>query len=265
MIRLLGLKKELQHVDYMNDLGKTYHILFNKYYNTFLASPMNLGICMNSKSIENGWVDITELCEWYGRKVNYSNCRMYALRILEHETPIIAHIEVYNEVILSYENVDNDIIDSIEKEEINTTVDVKTNCINDIYGEIIGKCESSNYGYFAIRQEDCLYDPGDWAFNSKTLLQDPEYDDNGELIYPLCSEGPYKGFYVGPMLPGTSGIMFYDYETFKTAIKELNYSGDKITIIGGDTFEYGDDINEVIIHNARVIAQYQKEECLCIE
>lgn len=55
-------------------------------------------------------------------------------------------------------------------------------------------------------------------------------------------------------------LCFYDRYTLYEAIKSLNYNGDRLTIIGGYTFEYGDDINEVIIHNARVIAQYDKEE-----
>lgn len=261
MTRLIGLKKELNNVNDMAMLGKVFHVVFNTNTKEFFSIQMIDGIVLGKRDVDLGWVDITELCVWYGRKVNYANCRFYALKVLENDPMVMYNLNAFND---SYQDDRICVKTDEELKEIEMKAN-ETCCINNLYGELIEKCESSNYAYFAVRQEDYLYDPGDWAFNSSTLLQDPEYDDNGELIYPLCAEGPYKGFYVGPMLPGTCGFMFYDYETFKTAITELNYSGDKITIIAGDTFEYGDDINEVIIHNARVIAQYQKEECLCIE
>lgn len=76
------------------------------------------------------------------------------------------------------------------------------------YYETIEKCDSCDYGYYVVCREECIYEPGEWTFNSNTLLKDPEYDDNGELINPLCTDGPHKGFYVGLPLPGTWGIMF---------------------------------------------------------
>lgn len=277
MTRLIGLKLELEAVEYYNNTLRQAHILFNIHNNRFLALMVKDGHCNDKVGVNNGWVDITEICEHFGRKVNYSNCREYALALLAERDDVMRaariiasyYVDDYSkneeidldESYLEESIIDTDVDDIAEcdftKEEIEESIIDTTTEESIPYYEIIEKCDSSYYGYYAVRREDCIYDSGDWAFNSNILLQDPQYDDNGELIYPLCTEGPYKGFYVGPMLPGTCGIMFYDRYTLYEAIKSLNYNGDRLTIIGGDTFEYGEDINEVIIHNARVIAQYE--------
>lgn len=212
------------------------------------------GITLGKRDIYLGWVDITELCVWSGRKVNYANCRFYALKVLENDPMVMFNVSVFNDSCPD---------DRISVKTDNTTAEVITGSTSvniEKYNDIIDKCDSSNYGYYAVRIDNLIYNEGDWALTSMHIMQDPEYDDDGELIYPLCNDGPYKGFYLGELLPGTCAIMFYDNATLIEAIKNLNYSGNKITIIGGDSFEYGEDINEVIIHNARVISQYDKEE-----
>lgn len=264
MTKLTFLKRELDMVNHKTELGKHYHILFNTKTNGFMAFEINNGRCLDMQAINVGWVDISELCEWFGRKVNYANCRMYALKVLENDALVREHVELYRDVILSYEKLDT-LTDYDESAEGDfTKEEIEESKVENYYAEIIEKCESSDYAYYAVRREDCVYNSGDYAFNSCTLMQYPEFDDECELIYPLCTEGCYKGFYVGPMLIGTCGIMFYDIDTLNVALQDLNYSGDRITIIAGDSFEYGNDINEVIIHNAQVIAQYQYDEVIYV-
>lgn len=83
MTRLIGLKKELNNVNDMAMLGKVFHVVFNTNTKEFFSTQMIVGSALDKRAVYLGWVDITELCYRHGRKVNYENCRFYALKVLE--------------------------------------------------------------------------------------------------------------------------------------------------------------------------------------
>lgn len=122
--------------------------------------------------------------------------------------------------------------------------------------------EGTDFWNYGIRADkDAKYDVGDTANNSHQLYQDPQYDWNDELMYPLIEEGIYKDFYDGGELDGTCAIKFdpNNDASIQNAIKEvLAYGGKYIHVIAGDCAEGGNDIGEIIIRNAEVLGAYDK-------
>lgn len=120
--------------------------------------------------------------------------------------------------------------------------------IRDLIGE-------SEYAYIGIRADDRDYQIGEVMDNSHQLFQDPQYTDFEcvELLYPYISEGPYAGFYDGGELEGTCalGVSENNIEEMIEAVKSY---GEKIYLIGGNSMEYGNDVDEIIIRDAEVIA-----------
>lgn len=120
--------------------------------------------------------------------------------------------------------------------------------------EIRKLISEAEYDYIGIRADDRDYQIGEVMDNSHQLFQDPKYADFEctELLYPYISDGPYTGFYDGGELDGTCAL-----ETSENNIKERleavrNY-GERIYLIGGNSMEYGNDEDEIIIRNAKVI------------
>lgn len=117
---------------------------------------------------------------------------------------------------------------------------------------------------FAVRYDDYEYQVGDICFKSHELYQDPEYDDNDELIHPYLEDGNYAGFYDGGELDGTSGLFIeeinIDDEEDTITNKMINetikkyhpYLGRHIYLISSDVYYGGNDIGEVIMQNAKV-------------
>lgn len=95
MTRLIGLKKELNNVNDMAMLGKVFHVVFNTNTKEFFSTQMIDGSALDKRAVDLGWVDITELCCWYGRKVNYENCRFYALKVLENDRMVMLNIDAF--------------------------------------------------------------------------------------------------------------------------------------------------------------------------
>lgn len=120
--------------------------------------------------------------------------------------------------------------------------------IRDLIGE-------SEYACIGIRADDRDYQIGEVMDNSHQLFQDPQYTDFEcvELLYPYISEGPYAGFYDGGELDGTCalGVSENNIEEMIEAVKSY---GEKIYLIGGNSMEYGNDVDEIIIRDAEVIA-----------
>lgn len=124
--------------------------------------------------------------------------------------------------------------------------------------EIQKICKNSGCGYFGLRADDMEYRIGDICNNSHQLFQDPDFDEDGDLIYRYIdeSENPYYGFYDAGELDGTCAVKFDpdDERSIESAIKTVKiYTGKNLYIIAGDSMEYGNDEGEIIIREAEVI------------
>lgn len=120
----------------------------------------------------------------------------------------------------------------------------------------------TDFYYYGIRVDSGIkYNVGDTASNSRQLFQDPDFDENGELVYPLIEEGQNAGLYDAGELDGTSTIGFYadsDSSIEKALSIISSYAGCYIHILGGDSAEEGNDRNEMIIRRAEVLVVYEK-------
>lgn len=74
-----------------------------------------------------------------------------------------------------------------------------------------------------------------------------------ELLYPYITEGPYAGFYDAGELDGTCALSVSE-NNVKEMLEVVKNYGEKIYLIGGNSMEYGNDVDEIIIRNAEVIA-----------
>lgn len=124
-------------------------------------------------------------------------------------------------------------------------------------------CKESYFGYFGLRADDMEYQAGDICNDSHQLFQDPDFDEEGELIYPAIEdpESPYYGFYDAGELDGTCAVKFDpdDEHSIKAALEIVKmYSGKNLYIIAGDSMEYGNDDGEIIIREAEVIGKEKK-------
>jgi hypothetical protein len=117
--------------------------------------------------------------------------------------------------------------------------------------------KNSNYEYFGLRKDDFNYNIGDICNNSHELFQDPIYDENDELLYPYCEDGIYKGYYDAGELDGTCAIMISLNETKNEIQNKLEkmkmYYAKNLYLIGSNSFNNGNDNDEIIINNAIVI------------
>ena len=130
--------------------------------------------------------------------------------------------------------------------------------------EIQEICENSYFGYFGLRADDMEYRIGDICNNSHQLFQNPDFDEEGELIYPAIEdpESPYYGFYDAGELDGACAVKFDpdDESSIRAALDTVKmYSGKNLYIIAGDSMEYGNDEGEIIIRDAEVIGKERKK------
>lgn len=126
--------------------------------------------------------------------------------------------------------------------------------------EIKKICEESCFEYFGLRADDMEYQVGDICNNSHQLFQDPDFDEDGELIYLAIEdpESPYYGFYDAGELDGTCAVKFdpEDENSIRAALETVKmYSGKNLYIIAGDLAEYGNDDGEIIIREAEVVGK----------
>lgn len=130
--------------------------------------------------------------------------------------------------------------------------------VEDIKNAISG----TDFEFYGIRVDNGIrYDVGDTANNSHQLFQDPDFDEDGELIYPYIEDGIYKGFYDAGELDGTCTIGFDAEDDISIAkvIEQIKlYFGDNIHVLGGDYAEAGNDSRELIISDAEVLGVYGK-------
>lgn len=116
--------------------------------------------------------------------------------------------------------------------------------------------EESEYEYIGLRADDYEYKIGNICNNSHQLFQDPVFDDDGELVFQVVedTESPYYGFYDAGELDGTCAIKIYNSEQVEKALEEIKiYYGKHIYLIAGDVAECGNDEDEIIIHDAKVL------------
>lgn len=117
--------------------------------------------------------------------------------------------------------------------------------------ELISKSE---YDYIGIRADNRGYQAGEVVDNSHQLFQDPQYNDTyTELLYPYICEGPYAGFYDAGELNGVCALEISE-NNIEKKIEAIKSYGEKFYLIGGNTMEYGNDVDEIIIKDAKVIA-----------
>ena len=112
------------------------------------------------------------------------------------------------------------------------------------------------YEYFGIRADNYVYSIGDTTNNSHQLFQDPMWNEDDELVYPE-GEGIYSGFYDAGELDGTCSIGFdpEDENSIERALQIISdYFYDSLYIIAGNYAESGNDIGEIIIRDAVVVA-----------
>lgn len=122
--------------------------------------------------------------------------------------------------------------------------------------EIRNLISEAEYDYIGIRADSRDYQIGEVMDNSHQLFQDPQYTDFEctELLYPYISEGPYTGFYDGGELDGTCALEVSE-SNIEEMIERVTSYGNKYYLIGGNSMEYGNDDDEIIINDAEVITR----------
>lgn len=131
---------------------------------------------------------------------------------------------------------------------------------HNITTENINKLLADDDCCYGLRADDFEYEIGDTCHKSHQLYQDPDYDENGEEIYPYCEDGIYKGFYDAGELDGTCAIeVESNEESIIKALEKVNdYFGDYIYLIKGNYCECGNDTGEVIISDAIVVGKFKR-------
>ena len=121
--------------------------------------------------------------------------------------------------------------------------------------EIRKAIEESEYEVFGLRSDSFVYEIGDTANYSHELFQDPMEDLDGNLLFPLIEEGPYAGFYDAGELDGTCAVEV-TLDNVEEALNEVKmYEGEYIYLIAGRYGHGGNDIGEIIIPDAEIIAK----------
>lgn len=129
--------------------------------------------------------------------------------------------------------------------------------------DILAICEKTSFGYYGLRADDMDYQVGDICENSHQLFQDPDFDEEGNLIYEEVEdpESPYYGFYDAGELDGACAVKFNpdDEESIAAALETVKiYGGRNLYIIAGNSVEYGNDEDEVIIEDAEVLKKERR-------
>ena len=122
--------------------------------------------------------------------------------------------------------------------------------------EIKEAIANTEYEFYGIRVDEIKYIVGETAHISHQLFQDPDFFDDGELIYHYIEDGIYEGFYDAGELDGTCTIGFdaEDDDSIQKALEKVEiYFGSYIHILGGDYAEGGNDSGEIIISDAEVL------------
>lgn len=127
---------------------------------------------------------------------------------------------------------------------------------------IINTLQEENYYHcYGLRKDGYNYDINEECNYSHQLYQDPQYDEDFELEYPMIEEGPYKGYYDAGELNGTCCMALNENSSIEEIEKALNemksYVGSYLYIIVGTDYECGNDMNELIIEDAIVKGKWE--------
>lgn len=97
---------------------------------------------------------------------------------------------------------------------------IRANTDTALYTKIANIMDIGDYSFYGIRSDDRNLSIGDVFPPSHALFQEPDYDEDGELIYPYMHSGPYAGFYDAGELDGTSVL---DIDATYDEAKQLKY------------------------------------------
>ncbi|MDD3393822.1 MAG: hypothetical protein PHG19_04160 [Anaerotignum sp.] len=126
--------------------------------------------------------------------------------------------------------------------------------------KIVEVLEEMDFCFYGLRKDDYSYAVGDTCNNSRQLFQDAETDDDGKLVYPRIENGINKGFYDGGELDGTCAISISRNATVADVLNILEsakmYHGENIYLIAGDDCQGGNDVGEIVINSAVVMAKF---------
>lgn len=121
--------------------------------------------------------------------------------------------------------------------------------------------ENGEFYFYGLRKDSATYQPGDTVRNSHQLYQDPAFDEDGNLIYPYCSEGPYKGFYDAGELDGACAVEIVNGNIAQALKNMKGYYGEHIYLVAGNDGYPGNDVytNEMVISEAQVLGELIEE------
>lgn len=108
--------------------------------------------------------------------------------------------------------------------------------------------DNDEYEVYGIRVDDKCYKIGEECDYSHQWYQDPEFGEDEELVYPYNED---MGLYDAGELDGTCSISIRSHRAVELASR---YSGKHIYVIAGNVAEEGNDPDEIIISDAKVVA-----------
>lgn len=123
--------------------------------------------------------------------------------------------------------------------------------------EIAEIIENGKFEFYGLRKDSAEYQPGEVVRNSHQLFQDPQWADDAmtELLYQLTESGPYAGYYDAGELPGSCAIQVTASSVAQALGAVKCYYGDNLYLVAGHCAETGNDLGEIIIEDAEVLAK----------
>lgn len=112
--------------------------------------------------------------------------------------------------------------------------------------QIMKEIEAGRFEVYGLRMDEAEYEAGDICENSHDWWQD-DPEDGSEYNADL-------GLWMGEELDGTCSVMVTadSIESALNRVRAYNPGG-RLYLIGGYDWEEGNDIDEVIVRNARVL------------
>lgn len=112
--------------------------------------------------------------------------------------------------------------------------------------------ENGEYEVYGIRVDyEKLYEAGDYCYVSHQWWQDDPGEDSG------CEYNAEEGAWDGGELNGTCALEVTEGNVDDVLEQSSMYVGDNIVLIAGDSYEAGNDMGEVVIEDAKVLAVIQ--------
>ena len=114
--------------------------------------------------------------------------------------------------------------------------------------------ELGEYLHYGLRKDNMDYEIGEELEVSHQWFQDPEFDfQTDELVYPFDEE---MRLYDAGELGGTSAIGIKEDDNVEEKINYMKmYEGKNLYLVAGHCTNYGNDLHELVIENAIVLAR----------